>query len=201
MSLAAEFSAPGSIHYLFTDWPHLGEMHRVGEEVFGPLLDLVIWDKINANEGSFYYAQHELIFVYRNGLAPPLYNIERGKRRKIRSNVWRYAGVCIFRDGPCDEPPTDLILKPIALMADAIKDCTRRDDLIVDPFVRSGTTLLAAERVGRKAYGMDSDPLFIDAAIRRCQDCTTQNAILVATGQTFDQVAAHRASEKPRRTK
>lgn len=201
MRLAAKFSHDGSIHFVCMDWRHLGEMQRAGEEVFGSLQNLVVWNKTNAGQGSFYRSQHELIFVYKNGDAPHLNNVELGRHGRNRSNVWTYAGVNTFRKGRLDDLSVHPTVKPVALVADAIKDCTRRNDIVVDPFVGSGTILLAAERVGRRAYGLEIDPLYVDASIRRWQDFTKRDAILAATGQTFDEVAAHRSSPKSKRAK
>jgi DNA modification methylase len=197
MRPAAQFSENGSIHYIFIDWRHLSEMHGAGQAIFGPLQNLVVWNKTNAGQGSFYRSQHELIFVYKNGDAPHRNNIELGRHGRNRSNIWTYAGVNTFRKGRLDDLSVHPTVKPIALVADAIKDCTRRGDLVLDPFLGSGTTLLAAERVGRRAYGLEIDPLYVDAALRRWQDVTKRDAILAATGQTFDEVAAERASATP----
>ncbi|WP_247807802.1 MULTISPECIES: DNA methyltransferase [unclassified Bradyrhizobium] len=194
MRLAVQFSHDRSMHYIFMDWRHLGEMHGAGHAVFGPLQNLVVWNKTNAGQGSFYRSQHELIFVYRNGEAPHLNNVELGRHGRSRSNVWTYAGVNTFRQGRLADLTVHPTVKPVALIADAIKDCTRRGDLVLDPFLGSGTTLLAAERVGRKAYGLEIDPLYVDAAIRRWQDVTRRDAILAATGQTFEEVAAERSA-------
>ena len=201
MRLAAKFSEDGSIQFVCMDWRHLGEMHDAGQEVFGPLQNLVVWNKTNAGQGSFYRSQHELIFVYKNGDAPHLNNIELGRHGRNRSNVWTYAGVNTFRKGRLDDLSIHPTVKPVALIADAIKDCSRRGDIILDPFMGSGTTLLAAERLGRRAYGMEIDPLYVDAAIRRWQEFTKRDAILMETGQTFSEVAAHRSSAKSRRAK
>jgi DNA modification methylase len=201
LRLAAKSSEDGSIHFICMDWRHLSEMHSAGEEVFGPLQNLVVWNKTNAGQGSFYRSQHELIFVYKNGDAAHLNNIELGRHGRNRSNVWTYAGVNTFRSGRLDDLSVHPTVKPVALVADAIKDSSRRGDIVLDPFMGSGTTLLAAERVGRRAYGVEIDPLYVDAAIRRWQDFTKLDAILVATGQTFNEVAALRASAKSRRAK
>jgi DNA modification methylase len=184
MRPAAAFSEQGALHYIFIDWRHLGEMHDVGKAVFGPLQNMVVWNKVNASPDSLYRSQHQLILVYRNGKASHLNTIELGRQSKDRSNLWTYPTENDFRKDHFNE-----LAKPIALLADAIKDCSGRNDIIVDPFLRSGTTLLAAERVGRRAYGLDSDPRFVDAAIRRWQACTKREAILTATGQTFTEVA------------
>lgn len=194
MRLVVQFSHDGSMHYIFIDWRYLGEMHNVGHAVFGPLQNLVVWNKSNAGQGSFYRSQHELIFLYRNGDAPHLNNVELGRHGRNRSNVWTYAGVNTFRKDRLDELAVHPTVKPVALIADAIKDCTRRGDFVLDPFLGSGTTLLAAERVGRRAYGLEIDPLYVDVAIRRWQDVIKRDAILVATGQTFEEVAAERAA-------
>ena len=194
MRLAVQFSHDGSMHYIFIDWRHLGEVHNAGHAVFGPLQNLVVWNKTNAGQGSFYRSQHELIFLYKNGDASHLNNVELGRHGRNRSNVWTYAGVNTFRKDRLDDLTVHPTVKPVALIADAIKDCTRRGDLVLDPFLGSGTTLLAAERVGRRAYGLEIDPLYVDAAIRRWQDVTKRDATLVATGQTFDEVAAERAT-------
>lgn len=194
MRLAVQFSRDGSLHFAFADWRHIGEMHAAGHAVFGPLQNLVIWNKSSAGQGSFYRSQHELIFLYKNGDAPHLNNVELGRHGRNRSNVWTYAGVNSFRQGRLDDLTVHPTVKPVALIADAIKDCTRRGDLVVDPFLGSGTTLLAAERVGRRACGLEIDPLYVDATIRRWQDVTKRDAILAATGQTFDEVAAARAA-------
>jgi DNA modification methylase len=201
MRLTAKFSESGSIHFTCIDWRHLNEMLRAGTEVFGTPQNLVVWNKTNAGQGSFYRSQHELIFVFKNGDAPHLNNVELGRHGRNRSNVWTYAGVNTFRAGRLDDLSLHPTVKPIALVADAIKDCTRRGDIILDPFMGSGTTLLAAERVGRRAYGIEIDPLYVDAAIRRWQDFTKRDAILLATGQTFDEVAARGSVRKSRRAK
>ena len=201
MRLALKFSEHGSIHYVCMDWRHLGELHAAGEEIFGLLQNLVVWNKTNAGQGSFYRSQHELIFVYKNGDAPHLNNIELGRHGRNRSNVWTYAGVNTFRKGRLDELTIHPTVKPVALVADAMRDCSRRGDLVLDPFIGSGTTILAAEQVGRRGYGLELDPRYVDAAIRRWQDFTRRDAILKATGQTFDEVAAARSSAKRRRRK
>jgi DNA modification methylase len=134
-----------------------------------------------------------LIFVYKNGDAAHLNNIELGRHGRNRSNVWTYAGVNTFRKGRLDDLSVHPTVKPVALVADAIKDSSRRDDIVLDPFMGSGTTLLAAERVGRRAYGIEIDPLYVDAAIRRWQQVTRRDAILVGSGQTYDEISAERS--------
>src|SRR5712692_6201272 len=200
-SLAAQYSREGSIHYVCMDWRHLGEALAAGNEAYTELKNLVVWAKTNAGQGSFYRAQHELILVFKNGHGPHQNNIELGRHGRNRSNVWTYAGVNTFRAGRLDELSIHPTVKPVALVADAMRDCSRRGDIILDPFMGSGTTILAAERVGRRGYGLEIDALYVDAAIRRWQDFTKRDAILKATGQTFDEVAVARSHGKRGRAK
>ena len=161
---AATHSRAGAVHYVCMDWRHLGELLEAGQQTYGEMLNLAVWVKSNAGQGSFYRSQHELIGVFRVGEAPHLNNIELGRHGRSRSNVWHYAGVNSFRAGRMDELSVHPTVKPVALVADAMKDCTRRQDIVLDTFCGSGTTLLAAERVGRRAYWTGAR-----APIRRCR--------------------------------
>ena len=162
---------------------------RPAQQTYGEMLNLVVWVKSNAGQGSFYRSQHELIGVFRVGEAPHLNNIELGRHGRSRSNVWRYAGVNSFRAGRMDELRAHPTVKPVALVADAMKDCTRRRDIVLDTFCGSGTTLMAAERVGRRAYAMELEPRYVDVAIRRWQAFTRRDAVHMETGSTFDERA------------
>jgi DNA modification methylase len=188
-------SAKGSIHYVFMDWRHLREILQAGAEVYGSLKNLIVWVKSNAGQGTFYRSQHELILVFKNGDAPHINNFELGQHGRHRSNVWTYAGVNTFRNGRLDDLSMHPTVKPVALVADALRDCSRRGDIVLDPFMGSGTTIMAAERVGRRAYGLEIDPLYVDAAIRRWQAYTKRDAILTSTGQTFDEVTQARTHQ------
>jgi DNA modification methylase len=194
MKLAAQFSEDGSIHYICMDWRHLAEVLSAGEAIFTELKNVVVWAKTNAGQGSFYRSQHEFVFVFKNGDGPHQNNIELGRHGRNRSNLWTYAGVNTFRAGRLDDLAVHPTVKPVALVADAIRDCSRRGEIVLDPFMGSGTTILAAEKVGRRAYGLEIDPLYVDVAVKRWQDFTKRDAILKATGQTFDEVAAERAA-------
>ncbi|MGO4513196.1 site-specific DNA-methyltransferase [Bradyrhizobium sp. 2TAF36] len=199
MRLAARYSEDGSIHFVFIDWRHLSEILAAGNEVYTELKNVIVWVKTNAGQGSFYRSQHELIFAFKSGRGPHQNNIELGKHGRNRSNVWTYAGVNTFRAGRLDELSLHPTVKPIALIADAIRDCTSRGQIVLDPFMGSGTTILAAERVGRRAYGLEIDPLYVDVALRRWQSFTKRDAILKATGQPFDEIAAGAARKVVRR--
>jgi DNA modification methylase len=190
----ANYSREGAVHFVCMDWRHIGELIETGQTVYGDMLNLVAWVKTNAGQGSFYRSQHELIGVFRVGEAQHLNNIELGRHGRSRSNVWHYAGVNTFRAGRLDELAVHPTVKPAAMVADALKDCTRRGDIVLDSFSGAGTTILAAERVGRKAYAIELEPRYVDVAIRRWQAFTRQDAIYHATGQTFDERAQERGS-------
>jgi DNA modification methylase len=170
-------SRDGAVHFVCMDWRHIGELLAAANDVYGAALNLVVWAKTNSGQGSFYRSAHELIGVFRVGKTGHLNNIELGKHGRSRSNVWHYAGVNSFRAGRMDELRSHPTAKPVALVADAIKDCTRRSDIVLDTFCGSGTTIMAAERVGRRGRALEIEPRFVDVAIRRWQAFTRRDAI------------------------
>jgi DNA modification methylase len=182
------FSVEGSIHFVCMDWRHMWEALRAGREVYSELKNLAVWNKSNGGMGSFYRSKHELVFVWKRGTTPHINNFELGQHGRYRSNVWDYAGVNTMRPGRMDELAMHPTVKPVALVADAIKDCSRRKGIILDPFLGSGTTVIAGERTGRQAYGIEIDPAYVDVAVRRWQTYTGKTATLLATGQTFEEV-------------
>ena len=185
-------SRDGAIHFVCMDWRHLGELIEAGSAVYGAMVNLAVWAKTNAGQGSFYRSAHELIGVFRVGETPHLNNIELGRHGRSRTNVWHYAGVNTFRAGRMDDLKSHPTVKPVALVADAIKDCTRRGDIVLDTFSGSGTTVLAAERVGRRACAMEIEPRFVDVTIKRWQAFSRKDAIHAETGLTFDELANNR---------
>ncbi len=197
LGLAAGVSRDGAVHYVCMDWRHIGELIEAGREVYSEMLNLVVWAKSNAGQGSFYRSQHEFIGVFRVGDAQHLNNVELGRHGRSRSNVWSYAGVNTFRAGRMDELAAHPTVNPVGMVADALKDCTRRGDIVLDPFSGAGTTILAAERVGRRAYALELEPKYVDVTIRRWQAFTRRDAVLAATGQTFDEVARDRIKPQP----
>lgn len=196
LEIAAKYSVNGAIHFVCMDWRHMREMLDAGEEVYTELKNLVVWNKTNVGQGNFYRSQHELIFVWKNGDAAHRNNFELGQHGRTRSNVWTYAGVNTFRSDRLKDLAAHPTVKPVQLVADAMRDCSRRGDIILDPFMGFGTTILAAERVGRLAYGLDLDPLYVDAAVRRWQAFTKRDAMLKGTRRTFDELTAARRSGK-----
>jgi DNA modification methylase len=189
-TLIAKFSQDGAICYVFMDWRHSGEIQNAAHPVWGPARQVCVWAKDNAGMGTFYRSQHEFVFVFKNGDAPHINNFELGQHGRHRSNVWQYPGV---NSGNGHKllalHPT---VKPVSLVADAIRDCSHRKGLILDPFAGSGTILLAAERTQRHARAIELEPRYVDVAIQRWQRHTGQQAVLEATGQTWDEVREER---------
>jgi DNA modification methylase len=190
LAAAAAVSRDGAIHFACMDWRHIGQLLDAGSRVYGETLNVAVWVKSNAGQGSFYRSQHELIGVFRVGQGAHLNNIELGRHGRSRSNVWHYAGLNTFRAGRLDELKSHPTVKPVALVADAMKDCTRRGDIVLDTFCGSGTTILAAERVGRRAYTLELEPRFVDVAIQRWQAFSRKDAIHAESGLTFDELAS-----------
>ncbi|ODS02601.1 DNA methylase N-4 [Methyloceanibacter marginalis] len=195
-----DHSMDGAIHYVFMDWRHVRELIAAGTAVFDELKNMCVWVKSTPGMGSFYRSEHELVFVFKHGTAPHLNNFGLGSGGRNRSNVWRYAGVNTFRAGRMDELQMHPTVKPVAMIADAMRDCSRRGSIVLDAFAGSGTTIIAAEQTGRRAFCMEIDPRYADVAIRRWQKRTKRDAILEGTDQTFDVLAAG-ANEAPQASK
>jgi len=187
----ANFSASGSLHFICMDWRHLDELLTAGAEAYGELKNVCVWVKDNAGMGSLYRSQHELVFVFKQRGGSHRNNVQLGQFGRNRSNVWRYPGANSF--ARCGEEGNLLALhptvKPVALVADAIFDCTARGDIVLDAFLGSGTTVIAAERTGRRCCGLELDRAHLDTAIRRWQALTGGNARHAATGRSFDDLA------------
>jgi DNA modification methylase len=185
-------SIVGALTYVCMDWRHLWEILNAGRAVDLALLNFCIWSKTNAGMGSLYRSRHELILVFKNGTAPHLNNVQLGRYGRNRTNVWEYPGANTFpRKGQARGLNYHPTVKPLALVADAILDCTKRDDIVLDPFMGSGTTILAAERTGRRGFGMELDPLYVDTTIDRWQ-CMTGQTATNQHGQTFAEAASAR---------
>jgi DNA modification methylase len=187
----ASSSAAGSLHFICMDWRHLDELLAAGAEAYGELKNLCIWVKDNAGMGSLYRSQHELILVFKQRGGAHRNNVQLGQFGRNRSNVWRYPGANSF--ARCGAEGNLLALhptvKPVAMVADAILDCTERGDIVLDAFLGSGTTIIAAERTGRRCYGLELDPVYVDTAIRRWQALTGDKARHAVNGRVFDDLA------------
>jgi DNA modification methylase len=190
----ADHSADGSIHYICMDWRHMREVLDAAEGPYAEFKNLCVWNKTNGGMGSFYRSQHELVFVFQNASGSHINNVELGKHGNYRTNVWTYPGVNTFgqdRDAELAMHPT---VKPVALVADAIKDASKRNGIILDAFGGSGTTLVAAERTGRRGYALEISPHYVDTIVKRISEATGKEAILSGAGETFEAVARWRAS-------
>ncbi len=187
---AAARCRDGAIAYVFMDWRHMGELLNAGEQVFSELKNLCIWNKTNGGMGTFYRSKHELIFVFKVGTAQHVNTFGLGETGRYRTNVWEYVGVNSFREGRLDDLELHPTVKPVDLVADAIKDCSRRGAIILDPFGGSGTTIIAAQKSGRLGRLIEYDPAYCDVILRRFEAVAATSAILARTGQTFEDVAA-----------
>ena len=191
-ALLCQFSNDGSIHQICMDWRHTREMLAAGDAHYSELKNVCIWNKSNAGMGSFYRSKHEMVFVWKNGTAPHINTFELGQYGRHRSNVWDYDGVNTMRPGRMDELAMHPTVKPVSLVADAIKDCSKRGGLVLDPFCGSGTILIAAEKTGRRARAIELDPAYVDVAIRRWEHYTGKVARLAPMGETFEEVTEAR---------
>ncbi len=189
----ANSCADGALLYTCMDWRHLLELLHAGRDSGVELLNLCVWNKDNGGMGSFYRSKHELVLVFKKGSAPHINNIELGKYGRYRTNVWNYAGVNTLRKGRLEEMAMHPTVKPVALVADAIKDCTRRGHIVLDAFAGSGTTIIAAEKTGRVGYALELDPGYVDVAVRRWQRLTGESAVHADTGLAFEEIAESRA--------
>lgn len=187
---AARVSMPGALHYVCMDWRHIVELLQAGQSVYHSVLNICVWSKTNAGQGSFYRSQHEFIVVFRVGTNAHQNNVMLGRFGRNRSNLWTYPGVNSFGTGRDEALAAHPTVKPVPLVADIMRDCTTRGDLVLDPFLGSGTTLLAAETLGRRCYGLDYEPSYIDVAIRRWQAMTGRDAIRESDNVTFDDAEA-----------
>ena len=187
ISLLCRFSVRASTHFLCMDWRHSHELLNAAQGLY-QLRNLCVWAKDNAGMGSLYRSQHELVWVFQNGPGRVINNVELGASGRYRTNVWNYPGLTSMGRGRGDQLAMHPTVKPTALVADAILDCSRRGDVILDPFAGSGTTILAAHRTGRRAACIEIDLAYVDVALRRWQRATGQEAILAASGRSLAEV-------------
>lgn len=183
----ASFSKDGAIIFSCMDWRHMREIMDAAQNAELTMINLCCWRKDNAGLGSLYRSQHELVFVFKNGKSKHINNVALGSNGRYRTNVWQYPGVNSFGGDRMEELKMHPTVKPTAMVADAIKDCSHRGNIILDPFGGSGTTLIAAERTRRKARLIELDPLYCDVTIRRWQELTGKEAIHAETGKTFNE--------------
>jgi DNA modification methylase len=192
----ADFSTDGSLHFICMDWRHMRELLDAAAKPYREIKNLCVWSKTNAGMGSLYRSQHELIFIFKNGSAPHINNVELGRFGRNRTNVWCYPGANSFgkdRDTDLAMHPT---VKPAAMIADAILDCSKRGNVVLDAFAGSGTTLIAAEKTGRRGYGIELDPHYTDTIIRRFDEVYGLKAIHAESKLDFEGLRKERTREK-----
>ncbi|WP_334655933.1 site-specific DNA-methyltransferase [Sphingomonas panaciterrae] len=190
---SAANSIDGAIHYQCMDWRHVREMMEAGHAVYSGLQNICTWVKDNGGMGSFYRSQHEFVFVWKVGEAPHLNTVQLGKNGRYRTNVWNYRGATkTGRDAELALHPT---VKPVTMIMDAIKDTSKRGEIVLDPFGGSGSTLIAAHKTGRRARLIEYEPRYCAVTIRRWQKIARGKAVLEATGETFAEVYARRNAE------
>ncbi|MCH2547125.1 MAG: site-specific DNA-methyltransferase [Alphaproteobacteria bacterium] len=181
------FSTNGSLHFICMDWRHIGEMVASADGAYTELKNLCVWAKDNGGMGSLYRSQHELVFVFKNGTERHLNNVELGKHGRYRTNLWSYPGVNTMRKGRLEDLEMHPTVKPVAMVADAIKDCTKRGELILDVFAGSGTTVIAAEKTQRIARAIELDPLYCDVILKRWRNFTGEEPVHFQSGKTFSE--------------
>lgn len=191
----------GGLLYSFMDFRHVRELLEAGRMNGLKLHNFCVWDKMSGGMGSHYRSQHELCPIFKKGNAPHVNTVELGKHGRYRTNVWSHRGMSSFGRGRDEALASHPTVKPVALLVEAIKDCTRRGDLVLDPFLGSGSTLIAAHKAGRKCFGIELDPLYCDTIIARYEKLGVGEAINLATGLTFAQTtkaaARSAASQAP----
>jgi DNA modification methylase len=197
-SLLGSHSVPGSLHYVFMDWRHSNEILAAGRQAYPDLKALCVWVKDNGGMGSLYRSQHELVWVFKSGREGHRNNVQLGQFGRYRTNVWNYPGVNSFSRSTEEGNLLELhpTVKPVALVADAIMDCSARGDIVLDPFLGSGTTAIAAERTGRVCYGIELDPIYVDTIVRRWQRFTGMTATHAVSGRRFNEVEEE-ANDEP----
>jgi DNA modification methylase len=192
--------ADGAMLFVCMDWRHAGELLEAAVQQQLEYKNLCVWVKSNAGMGSFYRSQHELVFVFKFGQGPHQNNFGLGKHGRSRSNVWQYRGVNVFGRDRTELMGMHPTVKPVAMIADALRDVSRREEIVLDTFLGSGSSLIAAEDVGRICIGSEIDPAYVDVAIRRWQKQTGRDAVNAATGETFSAVGDRTAVLTPAAT-
>jgi DNA modification methylase len=189
------FSVNGSIHYQCIDWRHAAQMEAVGLEVYSEIKNYCVWVKTNGGMGSLYRSRHEFVLVFKSGDAPHINNVELGRHGRYRTNVWEYAGMNSFGKGRDKKLASHPTVKPVAMVADAIYDCSNRGGIILDACSGSGTTVVAAHRTGRRGFGIELDCRYADVTLKRLQEATKQEPVLLPLEEPFDVIAKEREAE------
>ena len=187
-----EFSKNGSIHYICMDWRHIAELINAGKETYDEWKNLCVWTKSTGGMGSFYRSQHELVFVFKSGTGKHQNHFQLGQHGRNRTNVWNYPSVMHLKESNGDKSGKEALnlhptIKPVAMIEDALKDCSKRGEIVLDPFLGSGSTLIAAEKTGRICHGIELSPRYVDVAITRWQEWTGREAVNLGTRLSYSQ--------------
>ncbi len=188
LSNASSQLKDGAIAYVCMDWRHMQELQQACDVAFDEFKNLCVWNKTNGGMGTFYRSKHELVFVYKKGRAPHTNNFGLGDGGRYRTNVWDYAGANALGGGRDEELAMHPTVKPVALVADAIRDCSNHNETVLDIFGGSGSTLIAAEETGRLARVLEYDPIYCDVIIKRFEKLCGVEAIHSNTSQTFSKI-------------
>lgn len=184
----AAASEDGSIHFVCMDWRHLLELLRAGRIAYSELKNLCVWAKANGGMGSLYRSQHELVAVFKSGTARHINNVELGQHGRNRTNIWNYAGMNSFQSGRDEKLAMHPTVKPVAMVADAMLDCSHRGGIVLDPFAGAGTTIIAAQRVGRRAFALELSPAYVDVTLRRVRSVCGLEPVCARTGRSFTEL-------------
>ena len=186
LGACAKVSRDGAVHFICMDWRHMDDVTASVASIYDTLLNICVWNKSNAGMGSLYRSKHEMVFVYRVGDAPHTNCVELGKHGRNRTNVWDYPSVNSMRGSRREDLALHPTVKPVAMAADAICDVTKQGELVLDIFLGSGTSLIAAERVGRAFRGVDIDPAYVDLAMTRWSEITGKQPKLIHRDQQME---------------
>ena len=188
LGLARDVSRDGSLHYVFIDWRSIADLIFVGRDLFAELKNVIAWVKPNGGMGAFYRSQHELIAIFKHGRGRHVNNVQLGRLGRYRSNVWQYPGASGFSASRAKDLEDHPTVKPVRLVADAIRDATKPGDLVLDPFGGAGTTLLAADQVGRRAALLEIEPRYVDVTLRRYREQTGVEPLLMPCRTPFSTI-------------
>jgi hypothetical protein len=188
LQASSAFLTPGGYQFCFMDWRHISEMLAAGQAAGLELKNLCVWNKGSGAMGSLYRSQHELVFVFKDPKSPGANHVQLGKFGRNRTNVWDYPGAASLRK-ELELHPTP---KNVRMIADAIRDVTSRNDVVLDAFSGSGTTIIASAKVGRRGYAVELDPHYVDVGVRRWEQWSGEVARHAETGLTFAEMAEQR---------
>jgi DNA modification methylase len=193
----ARVSITGAIGYIFIDWRHVRLMQEAADGVLFELKNHIVWVKNAPALGSFYRSQHEFVLVYKIAEGRHVNNFALGQHGRTRTNVWNYGGMSSFGAGRDEALALHATPKPVAMLVDAMLDCSNPGDLVLDPFGGSGSTLIAAERAHRRARLIEISPTYVDTIVRRWERFSGEQALLLGTNQSLLEVAEIRAQPSP----